>query len=82
MLINAILICTSQVYSSIPSYIRCSFLACYFPPQIVGSLVEVHGALEFYRNEVASLELLSSAQVQLKEGARMEFTENTGRCAS
>jgi len=56
-------------------------LSNYYFSQIVGSLMEIHGTLEFYENEVVSLELLSSAQVLLKEGARMEFTKNTGRYA-
>ena len=50
--------------------------------QIVGSLVELYGTLEFLDNDVgdtAALELVSSSQLRLHQGARMEFKKNRGR---
>ena len=50
--------------------------------QLISILLEVFGSLEFLGNEVgdtAALELLSSAQVRLHQGAHMEFRRNKGR---
>ena len=50
--------------------------------QIIGSLVDVFGAMEFTNNEAsnaAAMELLSFAQVRLHNGAKVEFRENMGR---
>jgi len=50
--------------------------------KIIGSLAEVHGTLEFlgnYVGDTAALELVSSSQLRLHQGAHMEFRKNRGR---
>ena len=58
------------------------FFFSFFFCQLISILLEVFGSLEFLDNEVgdaAALELLSSAQVRLHQGAHMEFRRNKGR---